>query len=29
MMEMDGRDCAKCQKSKKKDTSGINGIVNE
>ena len=29
MMEMDGLDSAKCQKSKKMDMIGINKIVNE
>ena len=29
MMEMDGLNCAKCQKSRQKDTSEINTIVNE
>ena len=29
MMEMDGLDCAKCQKSRRKDTLGIYKIVNE
>ena len=29
MMEMDRLDNAKCQKSKQKDTNGINTIVNE
>ena len=29
MMEMDGRDCAKCQKSKRRDTLGIMGILND
>ena len=29
MMKMDGLDSAKCPKSRQKDTSGINTIVNE
>ena len=29
VMEMNGRDCAKCQKSTKWDISGINGKFNE
>ena len=29
MMKMDGLDCAKCQKSRRKDMMGIKGIVNE
>ena len=29
MMEIDGRDSAKCRKSKLRDTIGINWIVNE
>ena len=29
MMEMDGRDSAKCQKSKLRDMIGIIGIVND
>ena len=29
MMEMNCRDCAKCQKSTKGDISGINGKFNE
>ena len=29
MMEMDGRDSAKCQKSKLRDMIGINWILNE
>ena len=28
-MEIDGLDSAKCQKSRQKDTNGINTIVNE
>ena len=28
-METDGRDCAKCQKSKRKDMNGISKIVND
>ena len=28
-MEMDGLECAKCQKSKRRDMDGINQIVNE
>ena len=28
-MEMDGLDCAKCQKIKKRDMMGIMGIVND
>ena len=28
-MEMDGLDCAKCQKSRRMDTLGIYKIVNE
>ena len=29
MMEMNGQDCAKCQKSTKGDISGINGKFNK
>ena len=29
MMEIDGLDCAKCQKSRRRDTLGIYKIVNE
>ena len=29
MMEIEGRKCAKCQKSKRRDTNGINGKFNE
>ena len=29
MMEMDGRDSVKCQKSKRRDTNGIIGMFNE
>ena len=29
MMEMNGRECAKCQKSKRRDTNGINGKFND
>ena len=29
MMEMDGLDCVKCQKSRRRDTLGIYKIVNE
>ena len=29
MMEMDGRDCVKCQKSKRKDIMGILDFANE
>ena len=29
MMEMDGLDSAKCQKSRRRDIDGINKIVNE
>ena len=29
MMEMDGRECAKCQKSKRRDMDGIIGKFNE
>ena len=28
-MEMDGRDCATCQKSRRRDIDGINKIVND
>ena len=29
MMEMDDQDCAKCQKSKRRDTNGINEKFND
>ena len=29
MMEMDGRECAKCQKSKRRDINGISVKFNE
>ena len=28
-MEMEGRDCAMCQKSRRRDIDGINKIVND
>ena len=28
-MEMDGRECAKCKKSKRRDINGINGKFND